>query len=94
MSTESTSAMKYAERLKNSEKVEEAKIGFQVKKAQKALESQIIDFEEELANLEIELNEVTSAFPFNVKKAIDAEDKKQLVERKLSQAQRMLKELF
>jgi len=94
MSTEATKVPKYIDRLKNVESVEAEKLSFHNRKAQKSLESKIIDFEEELTDLDIALNKAYSTFPFNVDKAIDAEDKKALIGRKLEQAQRMLKELF
>ena len=93
MST-TTNAPKYIDRLKNLDKVEAEKLEFHARKAQKALESKIIDFEEELADLDITLNKAYSTFPFAVEKAIEAEDKRALVSRKLEQAKRMLNELF
>jgi hypothetical protein len=94
MSTETSKAPKYIDRLKNIDSVEAEKLSFHNRKAQKSLESKIIDFEEELTDLDIALNKAYSTFPFNVDKAIDAEDKKALVTRKLDQAKRMLAELF
>jgi hypothetical protein len=92
--SETTTVAKYIDRLKNIESVEAEKLNFSNRKAQKSLESKIIDFEEELTDLDIVLNKTLSTFPFNVDKAIEAEDKKALVGRKLAQAQKMLKELF
>ena len=94
MSETTTPVAKYIDRLKNIESVEAEKLNFSNRKAQKSLESKIIDFEEELTDLDIVLNKTLSTFPFNVDKAIEAEDKKALVGRKLAQAQKMLKELF
>ena len=94
MSETTTPVAKYIDRLKNIESVEAEKLNFSNRKAQKSLESKIIDFEEELTDLDIVLNKTLSTFPFNVDKTIEAEDKKALVGRKLAQAQKMLKELF
>jgi hypothetical protein len=88
MSETTTPVAKYIDRLKNIESVEAEKLNFSNRKAQKSLESKIIDFEEELTDLDIVLNKTFSTFPFNVDKAIEAEDKKALVGRKLAQAQK------
>lgn len=92
--SQSTNAPKYIDRLKNVESVEAEKLSFHNRKAQKSLESKIIDFEEEVTDLDIALNKAYSTFPFNVDKAIEAEDKKALINRKLEQARKMLSELF
>ena len=63
-------------------------------KAKKSLESVSLDFEEQIANFDIEITKAKMTYPINFNTILDLQDEKSLIERRLEQAQELLKELF
>lgn len=70
------------------------KLPFEVRKARKDLEGKIIDIEQEIATLDLKIQQAKQEKPFNISNILDAIDDKQLEERKLAQANELLIELF
>ena len=86
---------KYKDFLKaGKEKLDELKIPFQVRKASKQLEKEIIEIEEKIATMELDIQEAKGEHPFNLDKILNAIDNKAIQERKLKQANELMKELF
>lgn len=86
---------KYADLLKLSKDALEAiKIPFEVRKAEKDLEKEIINLEQSIAEQELKIQEAKGSRPINLKSILDAIDAKELKERELKQAQELQKELF
>lgn len=70
------------------------KVPFQVRKDKKSLESWIITKEEEIATLELKLQEKKSSKSFDADGILDMQDDLALVKRRLKQGQQLLKEMF
>jgi hypothetical protein len=87
---------KYKDLLKLAkDKVDELKIPFKTKKAQKNLELKIIEIESEIADHENNIQKVfTENDEINWDTVIDAINKKDLAERKLGQLEALKEELF
>ena len=90
-----TVKQKYADLLKLSKDALEAiKIPFEVRKAEKDLEKEIINLEQSVAEQELKIQEAKGSRPINLKLILNAIDEKELKERELKQAQELQKELF
>lgn len=76
------------------EVIDAIKLPFEIAKAKKDLEREIITIEQEIAELDQKITDVKMQRPFALKTIIDAIDDKALAERKLKQAQELLEELF
>lgn len=74
--------------------LEAIKIPFEVAKAKKDLEKEIICIEQSIAEKELSIQDAKQSRPFNINKIIDTVDDKELLERKLKQANSLLEELF
>lgn len=74
--------------------LEAAKIPFEARKAEKDLEKEIINLEQSIAEAEFTISDAKSTRPFNLRKILDAMDKKDLFERDLKLANELQKELF
>jgi hypothetical protein len=86
---------KYSELLKlGKEALDTIKIPFEVRKAEKDLEREIIEIEQKIAEQELEIQKAKSSKPLALKTILNAIDKKDLLERELSQARQLQKELF
>ena len=70
------------------------KVPFQVRKDRKKLESWVIDREEEVANLELKIEEKKAKDDLDIDGILDAMDDLELANRRLSQGQKLLAELF
>ncbi len=70
------------------------KVPFQVRKDKKKLESWIIDREEEVATLELKIQDNKSNDNLEINKILDSIDELVLAKRRLEQGQKLLKELF
>jgi pyrrolidone-carboxylate peptidase len=88
-------AKKYKDFLKaGKETLDEMKVPFQVRKAKKQLEKEIIEIEEKIATQELNIQEAKGEHPFNLDKILDAIDDMAIQERKLKQANNLMDELF
>lgn len=86
---------KYSDLLKlGQEKLDELKVPFQVRKAHKQLEKEIIEIEEEIASLELKVEEAKGKHPFELDTILDAIDDLAIQNRKLQQAKELMTELF
>lgn len=86
---------KYSDLLKmGKEALDAIKIPFEVRKAEKDLEKEIINLEQSIAEQELKIQEAKGSRPINLKSILDAIDAKELKERELKQAQELQKELF
>ena len=74
--------------------VEEIKIEFQVKKARKSIESAILDLEEKIADFDVKIEQSKYKYPIDFNSMLNMQDEKALVERRLSQANALLTEMF
>jgi len=70
------------------------KLPFQIRKEKKNLESWIINYEEIVATLDDEINEMKGEEKLNVDSILDKIDDKELAERRLKQGEDLMKELF
>ena len=87
--------MKYEDLLKlGKEALDLIKIPFEVRKARKDLEKEIINIEQQIAEKDATINDAKSSRPFGLDKVLDAIDDKALLERKLGQVNELLVELF
>lgn len=85
----------YEELLKmGKEAVDAIKIPFEVRKAEKDLEKEIINLEQEISEQDLKIQEAKSVRPLNLKNILDAIDKKDLKERELRLANELQSELF
>lgn len=70
------------------------KIPFEVRKAEKDLEKEIIILEQSIAEQELKIQDSKSGRPINLRTILDAIDQKDLKERDLKLAIELQKELF
>lgn len=86
---------KYSKLLKmGKEALDLVKIPFEVRKAEKDLEKEIINLEQAIAEQELKIQEAKSTRPLDLKKILDAIDEKDLKERELRLAKELQTELF
>jgi len=86
---------KYKELLEESKEVKEAnQVPFKVEKSQKELEIEILDIKGSLIGLELAIVKAKGEYPLNLDGILEAIDNKLLEERRLEQAELLLKELF
>ncbi len=86
---------KYSELLKmGKEALDLIKIPFEVRKAEKDLEKEVINLEQAIAEQELKIQEAKGTRPLNLRAILDAIDEKDLKERDLKLAQELQKELF
>ena len=76
------------------EAVDAIKIPFEVRKAEKTLESEIINIEQAIAEQELKIQEAKSIKPLDLRKILDAINTKDLKQRELKLAVELQKELF
>ncbi len=76
------------------EALDAAKVPFKVRKAEKDLESKIIDVEQEIADAELAVEEAKGSDPIKWDTLIDKTDELELKKRKLAQLNQIQKELF
>lgn len=89
------SSSKYAQLLKlGKDALDALKIPFEVRKAQKDLEKEIIVLEQEISELDLKIQEAKGARPLNLKSILDAIDQRDLKNRELKLAEDLQKELF
>lgn len=90
-----TKPTKYEQLLKlGKDALDSLKIPFEVRKAEKDLEKEIINIEQEVAELELKIQEAKSTRPLKLEAILDAIDKKELKQRELKLALDLQKELF
>lgn len=95
MSEETPKVTKYEQLLKlGKEAIDLLKIPYEVRKAKKDLEKEIINLEQEIAEQDMKIQEAKSQRPLNLKLILDAIDNKDLKERELRLATELEKELF
>ena len=93
--SEEVKKSKYADLLKlGKEALDLIKIPFEVRKAEKDLEKEVINLEQAIAEQEMKIQEAKGVRPLNLKKILEAIDEKDLKERELRLAQELQKELF
>lgn len=86
---------KYADLLKmGKEALDLVKIPFEVRKAEKDLEKEIINLEQAIAEQELTIQTAKGQRPLILSNILDAIDKKDLKERELRLATELQKELF
>ncbi len=86
---------KYSDLLKmGKEALDAIKIPFEVRKAEKDLEKEIINLEQAIAEQELKIQETKGTRPLNLRNILDAIDEKDLKERELRLAEELQKELF
>lgn len=86
---------KYAALLKlGKEALDLVKIPFEVRKAEKDLEREIINIEQSIAEQELKIQEAKGTRPLVLKAILDAIDIKDLKERELRLAKELQEELF
>ncbi len=86
---------KYSDLLKmGKEALDLIKIPFEVRKAEKDLEKEIIMLEQSIAEQELSIENSKSARPIVLRTILDSIDKKDLLERDLKLAKELQKELF
>ncbi len=76
------------------EALDAIKIPFEVRKAEKDLEKEIINLEQAIAEQELKIQETKGTRPLNLRAILDAIDEKDLKERDLKLAQELQSELF
>ena len=74
--------------------IEAIKIPFEVRKAEKDLEKEIINLEQAIAEQDLKIQEAKGTKPLNLRAILDSIDEKDLKERDLKLAQELQKELF
>lgn len=88
-------AKKYGELLKmGKDALEAIKIPFEVRKAEKDLEKEIIDIEQKIEEQNYNIQDAKSQRPLNLKNILEAIDKKDLLQRDLKLAKQLQEELF
>ena len=70
------------------------KLPFKLRKEQKALESWILDYEEKVATLEADINDLKAEEKLDTDKILDKVDDLDLAKRRLKQGEALMKELF
>ena len=86
---------KYSDLLKlGKDALDLIKIPFEVRKAEKDLEKEIINLEQTIAEQELKIQEAKGARPIVLSTILDAIDQKDLKERELRLAKELQKELF
>lgn len=86
---------KYADLLKlGKEALDLIKIPFEVRKAEKDLEKEIINLEQAIAEQDLKIQEAKGKRPLVLKDILNAIDEKDLKERDLRLTQELQKELF
>jgi len=92
---EETKPTKYAQLLKlGKEALDIIKIPFEVRKAEKDLEKEIINIEQAISEQDLVIQNAKSERPLNLQKILDAIDTKDLKERELKLALILQQELF
>ena len=76
------------------EALDAIKVPFEVRKAEKDLEKEIINLEQTIAEQELKIQEAKGTRPLNLKAILDAIDEKDLKERDLRLAKELQAELF
>lgn len=79
---------------KAKEAIAELEIPFKVKQEEKKLELAIIEKEQEIAKLELSVQESKSSYPLDLSKYIKAQDELEIAQRRLNQLLTLQKELF
>lgn len=93
--TENKENTKYSQLLKlGKDAIDLIRIPFEVKKAEKDLEKEIINIEQNIAEQELKIQEAKSQRPLNLRTILNAIDEKDLKERELRLAIELQKELF
>ena len=86
---------KYSELLKlGKDALDAIKVPFEVRKAEKDLEKEVINIEQAIAEQELKIQEAKGTRPLNLKAILDAIDEKDLKERELRLAKELQTELF
>lgn len=86
---------KYSDLLKlGKDALEAIKVPFEVRKAEKDLEKEIINLEQAIAEQDLKIQEAKGSRPLNLKSILDAIDIKDLKERELRLAKALQEELF
>ncbi len=86
---------KYSDLIKlGKEALDLVKIPFEVRKAEKDLEKELINLEQAIAEQELKIQEAKSTRPLNLKSILEAIDVKDLKERELRLAKELQTELF
>ncbi len=86
---------KYSQLLKmGKDALDAIKVPFEVRKAEKDLEKEIINLEQAIAEQELKIQESKGTRPLNLKCILDAIDAKDLKERELRLAKELQEELF
>ncbi len=67
---------------------------FKLRKEQKALESWVLDYEEKVATLDAEINDLKAEEKLNPDTILDKVDELDLAKRRLKQGEALMKELF
>jgi len=74
--------------------IKEVKLPFKIRKEKKQLEALILDYEERVATLESEINDLKAEETLNVDRILDKVDDLELAQRRLKQGEELMKELF
>ncbi len=86
---------KYADLIKmGKEAIDTIKIPFEVRKAEKDLEKEIIVLEQKIAEQELKIQDAKGTRPLNLQTILDGIDQRDLLERSLKLANDLKKELF
>lgn len=86
---------KYADLIKmGKEAIDAVKIPFEVRKAEKDLEKEIIVLEQKIAEQELKIQDAKGTRPLNLQVILDGVDQRDLLERSLKLAQELKTELF
>lgn len=93
--TDNQKVSKYATLLKmGKDALDSLKIPFEVRKAEKDLEKEIINIEQSISEQDLKIQEAKGQRPLNLRSILDAIDEKGLKQRELKLAQELQKELF
>lgn len=85
----------YSELLKMSkEKLEEAKAPIRAKQMRKAAEMEMLKLEENIVSQEQTIQDLTSKFPIDFNRVIDAIDELELTKRRIDQFRTIISDLF
>ena len=74
--------------------IKAVKLPFKIRKEKKQLEALILDYEERVATLESEINDLKAEETLNVERILDKVDDLELAQRRLKQGEELMKELF
>lgn len=74
--------------------IKAVKLPFKIRKEKKQLEALILDYEERVATLESEINDLKAEETLNVERILDKVDDLELEQRRLKQGEELMKELF